>query len=200
MPIVKEHISLVVIGHLDSGKSTLCGNLLYKCGFVDDKTFKKIENETQKWDRISFKYAWIMDKFKYEREHGFNIDISIKSFESPKYKFTIINTPGHKDYIKNMIAGVSQAEVAILTVSSYNNENDDGILKDGLTRQSLVIAFTFGIKQLIICINKIDDKLIEYFEDRYNKIKKDLSTTLSKVGYKPKKIKFIPVSGIMVII
>jgi len=195
MPKAKEHISLVVIGHVDAGKSTTTGHLIYKCGGIDKRTIEKFEKEAAEMGKQSFKYAWVMDKLKAERERGITIDIALWKFESPKYTFTVIDAPGHRDFIKNMITGTSQADVAILVIASGTGEFEAGIAKDGQTREHALLAFTLGVKQMIVCINKIDDKSVNYSKDRYEEIKKELSAYLSKVGYKPKKIKFIPISG-----
>ncbi len=195
MPKAKDHISLVVIGHVDAGKSTTTGHLIYKCGGIDKRTIEKFEKEAAEIGRQSFKYAWVMDKLKAERERGITIDIALWKFESPKYVFTVIDAPGHRDFIKNMITGTSQADVAILVVASGTGEFEAGIAKDGQTREHALLAFTLGVTQMIVCINKIDDKSVNYSKDRYEEIKTELSSYLARVGYKPKKIKFIPISG-----
>jgi len=186
---------LVVIGHVDAGKSTTTGHLIYKCGGIDKRTIEKFEKEAAEMGKVSFKYAWVMDKLKAERERGITIDIALWKFESPKYVFTVIDAPGHRDFIKNMITGTSQADVAILVIASGTGEFEAGIAKDGQTREHALLAFTLGVKQMIVCVNKIDDKSVNYSKDRFEEIKKEVSAYLAKVGYKPKKIKFIPISG-----
>jgi len=191
----KIHINLVVIGHVDSGKSTSTGHLIYKCGGIDKRTIEKFEKEAAEMGKASFKYAWVMDKLKSERERGITIDISLWQFESPKYHFTIIDAPGHRDFIKNMITGTSQADCAILMIASPQGEFEAGISKEGQTREHALLAFTLGVKQMIVCMNKIDEKSVNYSEERYNEIKKEVSDFLKKVGYKPDGILFIPISG-----
>merc|ERR1712146_749516 len=145
--------------------------------------------------KSSFKYAWVLDKLKAERERGITIDIALWKFESPKFHFTIIDAPGHRDFIKNMITGTSQADVAILIIASPTGEFEAGISKDGQTREHALLANTLGVKQMIVAINKMDDKSVKYSKDRYEEIKNEVSGYLKKVGYKPAKIPFIPISG-----
>ena len=191
----KTHINLVVIGHVDSGKSTSTGHLIYKCGGIDKRTIEKFEKEAAEAGKASFKYAWVMDKLKSERERGITIDISLWQFESPKYHFTIIDAPGHRDFIKNMITGTSQADCAILMIASPQGEFEAGISKEGQTREHALLSFTLGVKQMIVCMNKMDEKTVNYSEERYTEIKKEVSDFLKKVGYKPDNINFIPISG-----
>ena len=191
----KVHINLVVIGHVDSGKSTSTGHLIYKCGGIDKRTIEKFEKEAAEMGKSSFKYAWVMDKLKSERERGITIDISLWQFETPKYHFTIIDAPGHRDFIKNMITGTSQADCAILMIASPQGEFEAGISKEGQTREHALLSFTLGVKQMIVCCNKIDEKSMNYSEERYLEIKKEVSDFLKKVGYKPDAIPFIPISG-----
>jgi len=142
----KLHVSLVVIGHVDSGKSTTTGHLIYKCGGIDKRVIEKFEKESAELGKSSFKYAWVLDKLKAERERGITIDISLWKFETQKYTFTIIDAPGHRDFIKNMITGTSQADVAILMIASPQGEFEAGISKDGQTREHALLAFTLGVK------------------------------------------------------
>eukprot|EP00997_Jenningsia_sp_PLL12_P011199 NODE_871_length_1400_cov_126.217617_g726_i0.p1 GENE.NODE_871_length_1400_cov_126.217617_g726_i0~~NODE_871_length_1400_cov_126.217617_g726_i0.p1 ORF type:complete len:458 (+),score=133.71 NODE_871_length_1400_cov_126.217617_g726_i0:185-1375(+) len=143
----------------------------------------------------SFKYAWVLDKLKAERERGITIDIALWKFETAKSDFTIIDAPGHRDFIKNMITGTSQADVAILMISSPQGEFEAGISKDGQTREHALLSFTMGVKQMIVAINKMDEKTVAYSEARYIEIKKEVTDFLKKIGYNPEKISFIPISG-----
>jgi len=191
----KQHVSLVVIGHVDSGKSTSTGHLIYKCGGIDKRTIEKYEKEAEEMGKGSFKYAWVLDKLKAERERGITIDIALWKFESEKSVFTIIDAPGHRDFIKNMITGTSQADVAILMIASPAGEFESGWSKEGQTREHALLAFTMGVKQMIVCCNKMDAKGAEYKEDRYNEIKAEVSAYLKQVGYKIDTVPFIPISG-----
>jgi elongation factor 1-alpha len=189
------HVNLVVVGHVDAGKSTTTGHLIYKCGGIDKRTIEKFEKESSEMGKSSFKYAWVLDKLKAERERGITIDIALWKFETTKYYFTIIDAPGHRDFIKNMITGTSQADVAILVIASGVGEFEAGYAKTGQTREHALLAYTLGVKQMICLINKMDDKSVKYSKDRYQEIQGEMKNFLKTVGYKPKKIPFIPISG-----
>jgi elongation factor 1-alpha len=191
----KQHISLVVIGHVDAGKSTTTGHLIYKLGGIDKRTLEKFEKEAQEKGKGSFKYAWVMDKLKAERERGITIDIALWKFETPKYNYTVIDAPGHRDFIKNMITGTSQADVALLVIASGTGEFEAGIAKNGQTREHALLAFTLGVKQMIVGVNKMDDKSVNYSQSRFEEIKTEVSGFLKKIGYNPAVIPFIPISG-----
>jgi len=191
----KVHINLVVIGHVDSGKSTTTGHLIYKCGGIDKRTIEKFEKEANEMGKGSFKYAWVLDKLKAERVRGITIDIALWKFETKKYYFTIIDAPGHRDFIKNMITGTSQADCAILMIAAGQGEFEAGYAKNGQTREHALLAFTLGVKEMIVTINKMDDKSVNYDEKRYNEISEELKKFLAKCGYNVKKINFVPISG-----
>jgi elongation factor 1-alpha len=191
----KQHVNLVVIGHVDSGKSTTTGHLIYKCGGIDKRVIEKFEKEAAEMGKGSFKYAWVMDKLKAEKERGITIDISLWKFQTGKYDFTIIDAPGHRDFIKNMITGTSQADVAILIIDSTTGGFEAGISKDGQTREHALLAQTLGVRQMIVCLNKFDDKTVNYGQGRYDEIVKEVASYLKKVGYNPDKVPFVPISG-----
>jgi elongation factor 1-alpha len=191
----KIHVNLVVIGHVDAGKSTTTGHLIYKCGGIDKRTIEKFEKEAAELGKSSFKYAWVLDNLKAERERGITIDIALWKFESPCYYFTVIDAPGHRDFIKNMITGTSQADAAVLVIDSSQGGFEAGISKDGQTREHALLAYTLGVKQLIVACNKMDDTTVMYAESRYEEIKQEVAAYLKKVGYKPMKIPFVPISG-----
>jgi len=191
----KIHINIVVIGHVDSGKSTSTGHLIYKCGGIDKRAIEKFEKEAQEMGKGSFKYAWVLDKLKAERERGITIDIALWKFKTGKYYVTIIDAPGHRDFIKNMITGTSQADCAVLIVASSTGEFEAGISKNGQTREHALLAYTLGVKQLIVGVNKIDNTEPPYSEPRFNEIVKEVKTYVKKVGYDPKTVAFVPISG-----
>ncbi|KAM6523925.1 translation elongation factor EF-1 alpha [Fusarium solani] len=189
----KTHLNVVVIGHVDSGKSTTTGHLIYQCGGIDKRTIEKFEKEAAELGKGSFKYAWVLDKLKAERERGITIDIALWKFETPRYYVTVIDAPGHRDFIKNMITGTSQADCAILIIAAGTGEFEAGISKDGQTREHALLAYTLGVKNLIVAINKMDTT--KWSESRYQEIIKETSNFIKKVGYNPKAVAFVPISG-----
>jgi len=191
----KIHINIVVIGHVDSGKSTTTGHLIYKCGGIDKRTIEKFEKEAQEMGKGSFKYAWVLDKLKAERERGITIDIALWKFETAKFYITIIDAPGHRDFIKNMITGTSQADCAVLVVACGTGEFEAGISKNGQTREHALLAYTLGVKQLIVACNKMDTTDPPYSETRFNEVTTEVANYIKKIGYNPKAVAFVPISG-----
>uniref|UniRef100_A0A8C9M0Q4 Elongation factor 1-alpha n=1 Tax=Piliocolobus tephrosceles TaxID=591936 RepID=A0A8C9M0Q4_9PRIM len=180
----KTHINIVIIGHVDSGKSTTTDRLIYKCGGIDNRTIEKFEKEAAEMGKGSFKYAWVLDKLKAERERGITIDISLWKFETSKCCVTIIGAPGHRDFIKNMITGTSQADCAVLIVAAGVGEFEHALL-----------AYTLAVKQLIVGVNKTDSTEPPYSQKRYEEIVKEVSTCIKKIGYNPDTVAFVPISG-----
>ncbi|MEM3873663.1 MAG: translation elongation factor EF-1 subunit alpha [Candidatus Bathyarchaeia archaeon] len=191
----KPHLNLVIMGHVDHGKSTTTGHMLYLAGVVDERTVKQYEEEARKLGKETFKFAWILDNLKEERERGLTIDLRFLKFETKKYYFTIIDAPGHRDFVKNMITGASQADGAILFVSAKRGEFEAGIGPGGQTREHAFLAFTLGVNQLVVAINKMDDPTVNWSQERYNEVKNEVSRMLKMVGYKVEKIPFVPTSG-----
>ena len=144
----------------------------------------------------SFKYAWVLDKLKAERERGITIDISLWKFETSKYYVTIIDAPGHRDFIKNMITGTSQADCAVLIVAAGVGEFEAGISKNGQTHEHALLAYTLGVKQLIVGVNKMDSTEPPYSQKRCEEIVKEVSTCIKKIGYNPDPVAFVPISGL----
>ncbi|MFP3161700.1 MAG: translation elongation factor EF-1 subunit alpha [Acidilobus sp.] len=191
----KPHLNLVVIGHIDHGKSTLTGHLLFRLGFIDPKVMQQIEEQAKQAGKESFKYAWILDKMKEERERGITIDLSFMRFETKKYYFTIIDAPGHRDFVKNMITGASQADAALLVVSARKGEFEAGMSPEGQTREHILLARTLGIEQVIVAVNKMDAPDVSYSQQRYNEIVNTLKKYFKSIGYNPDVIPFVPVSA-----
>jgi len=191
----KTHLNLVVIGHVDHGKSTTMGHFLYKVGAIDERTLKTYEEEAKKIGKESFKYAWVLDRIKEERERGLTIDLAFQKFETKKYFFTLIDAPGHRDFVKNMITGASQADAAVLVVSAKKGEAEVGISPGGQTREHGYLSFVLGIRQLVVLINKMDDSTVNWSKERYDEVRQQAADLLKTIGYDVSKIHFIPVSG-----
>ena len=190
----KPHMNLVVVGHVDNGKSTIVGHLLVDMGVIDQRTidsFAKESEETGKGD--TFKYAWVLDSIKDERERGITIDLAFQKFETSKYFYTLIDAPGHRDFIKNMITGASEADAAILVVSVKPGETEAATDPGGQAREHAFLSRTLGVSQIVVALNKMDDS--GYSEARYNEVKEIVEKMLKLVGYNLSKISFIPVSG-----
>jgi elongation factor 1-alpha len=199
----KQHVSIVVAGHVDAGKSSLTGRLLYDMGGIDERTMEKLRKKAEENGKPSFAFAYYLDNQKAEQERGITIACNTKEFYTERYHYTIIDAPGHRDFIKNMITGSSQADVALLLCPADGGSFIASIAKGdhktgevpGQTRNHARLLNLLGIKQLIVGINKMDDKSVNYSEDRYNEIKNEVSGFLKKIGYNPNKIPFIPISG-----
>ncbi len=186
MAAEKPHMNLAMIGHIDHGKSTLVGRLMYETGAVPEHIIEKFKQEAKAKGKESFAFAWVMDTLKEERERGITIDVAHKRFDTDKYYFTIVDCPGHRDFVKNMITGASQADAAILVVSA----------KDGVqaqTKEHVFLSRTLGINQIIIAMNKMDE--VDYSEERFTAVKNELTQLLKMVGYKPEEMHFIPTSA-----
>jgi len=171
------------------------GALLIETGAVTDREARELEKLAKEYDRDSWSYAFVFDKLKEERQRGITIDLAFRKFETPNKYFTIIDAPGHADFVKNMITGASQADAAILVVSGKKGEMEVGIAANGQTREHAYLAQTLGVKQLVVAINKADN--YDYSEDRYKEVKEAVSDLLKNIGFPVKKIPFVPVSGLM---
>jgi elongation factor 1-alpha len=191
----KEHLNLLVMGHVDHGKSTLVGHLMYLAGNLDPRYLATLEEEAKKSGKEFAKFAWLGDKLKEERERDMTIDLSFWKFETPKYFFTIIDAPGHRDFVKNMITGASQADCAILVISAKRGEYEAGMGAGGQTREHAFLAKTLGVNQLIIAVNKMDDPTVNYSEQRFNEVKDGALKFLKMIGYDTSKIHVIPISA-----
>ena len=183
------------MGHVDHGKSTTTGHLLYANGSIDQRTIKAFEDEAAKMGKGTFKYAWVLDNLKEERERGVTIDLRFLKFNTQKFDFTVIDAPGHRDFVKNMITGASQADAAVLFCSAKKGEFEAGIGPGGQTREHAFLAFTLGVRQIVVAINKMDDNTVNWSEERYTEIKNEVTRMLRMTGFKVDKVNYIPTSG-----
>jgi len=181
----KEHFNVVFIGHVDHGKSTTVGRLLFDAGTVGEQEMRKLKEKAAEAGKAGFEFAYVMDNLKEERERGVTIDLSHKKFESDKYEFTIIDAPGHADFIKNMITGVAQADAAVLVVAATDGVNEQ-------TKEHAYLSKTFGIDQLIVAVNKMDMK--DYSEARFKEVSGEMEKLLTPLGFK--SIKYIPIASL----
>jgi elongation factor 1-alpha len=192
----KPHLNLIVTGHVDHGKSTSMGHFLFDQGAVDQRTIDEFARESEKTGAgDSFKYAWVLDQLKDERERGVTIDLAFQRFETQKYFYTLIDAPGHRDFIKNMITGASEADAAVMVVSAKTGEKDTALGPGGQAREHAFLLKTLGVNQLVVAINKMDDQTVKYSEKMYNDAKMDVENLLKASGYNTTKIRFIPISG-----
>ena len=185
--VEKEHMNLAMIGHIDHGKSTLLGRLLTEAGAIDPHLIEEYRKKAEAIGKATFEYAWVMDTLKDERERGITIDVAHQRFDTNKYYYTIVDCPGHRDFVKNMITGTSQADAAVLVVDAK-----DGIMAQ--TKEHVFLSRTLGVTQLIIAVNKMDR--VNYDQKRYEELKKDILALLKTVGYKEEHVTFLPVSAI----
>ena len=184
----KPHLNLVFIGHVDHGKSTTVGRILYDTGSIEPHELENLKKLAEQMGKATFEFAFVMDQVKEERERGLTIDVAHKRFDTDKYYFTIIDAPGHRDFVKNMITGTSQADGAVLVVGAA-----EGV--QAQTREHVFLAKTLGVEQIIVAINKMDATKPEYNEARFNELKNEVTVLLKGVGYKVDRIPFIPISS-----
>jgi len=185
----KPHLNLVFIGHVDHGKSTLVGRTLYETGALKDHVIDEYKKEAEEKGKGTFAFAWAMDKLKEERDRGLTIDVMHQRFDTDKFYFTIIDAPGHRDFVKNMITGTSQADAAVLVVAA-----PEGVMAQ--TREHTFLARTLGVDQLIVAVNKMDATKPEFSEDRFNEVDQEVSKLLKSVGYRDEQYEIIPISAL----
>lgn len=190
MAKTKEHINLVFIGHVDHGKSTTVGRLLYDTGNIDEQAMRKLKEKAEQLGKKGFEFAFVMDNLKEEQERGVTIDLSHKRFDTDKYYFTIIDAPGHKDFIKNMITGASQADCAVIVVAA-----NDGV--NAQTIEHLRLSKIFGVGQLLVAVNKMDISGVDWSEKRYKDVVEDVKKHAVQAGWKVDKLRFIPVASLL---
>ena len=184
----KPHINVVFVGHVDHGKSTTVGRLMYDSGNIPEQDMRKLKDLAQQVGKVGFEFAFVMDNLKEERERGVTIDLSHKKFITTKYEYTVIDAPGHRDFIKNMITGASQADVAFLVVAA-----PDSVMAQ--TKEHAFLLKTFGVNQLAVIVNKMD--VVKYDKARFETVKAEISTLLKTVGYKVENVTFIPAASFL---
>uniref|UniRef100_A0A671RQJ0 Pyridoxal-dependent decarboxylase domain-containing protein 1-like n=1 Tax=Sinocyclocheilus anshuiensis TaxID=1608454 RepID=A0A671RQJ0_9TELE len=193
----KEHVNVVFIGHVDAGKSTIGGQIMYLTGMVDKRTLEKYEKEAKEKNRETWYLSWALDTNQEERDKGKTVEVGRAYFETEKRHFTILDAPGHKSFVPNMIGGASQADLAVLVISARKGEFETGFEKGGQTREHAMLAKTAGVKHLIVLVNKMDDPTVNWSLERYEECKEKLVPFLKKVGFNPRKdVNFMPCSGL----
>jgi len=183
----KQNMNVVFVGHVDAGKSTIVGQMMFQSGVVPEQEMKKLREEAEKHGKVGFEFAYIMDKIKEERERGVTIDLAYKKIMTPKRQITVIDAPGHRDFVKNMITGASQADSAFLVIAAPAGVQPQ-------TTEHLWLLRTMGVKNLCVAVNKMD--AVEYKEDKFNEVKKGVGELLTQVGINAEQTTFIACSGL----
>ena len=184
----KPHLNVVFVGHVDHGKSTTVGRLMFDAGVIPEQDMRKLKELAQQVGKAGFEFAFVMDNLKEERERGVTIDLSHKKFTTKNYDCTIIDAPGHRDFIKNMITGASQADAAFLVVAA-----PDGVMAQ--TKEHVFLLKTFGVNQLSVVVNKMD--VVKYDQAKFNAVKDEIGNLIKSVGYKPENVQFIPTASFL---
>jgi len=192
----KEHLNIVFIGHVDAGKSTFGGNILYITGMVDKRTMEKYEREAKEQGRDSWYLSWALDSTPQERAKGKTVEVGRAFFETDARRYTILDAPGHKTFVPSMISGAAQADVAVLVVSARKGEFETGFERGGQTREHIMLVKTAGVTKLVIVINKMDDPTVNWSKARYEEIKEKITPFAKGAGFNPKTdITFMPLSA-----
>ncbi|KAL2354839.1 P-loop containing nucleoside triphosphate hydrolase protein [Cryomyces antarcticus] len=192
----KEHVNVIFLGHVDAGKSTLGGSILYATGMVDERTMEKYKREAKEAGRETWYLSWALDLTKEERSKGKTVEVGRGFFETEKRRYSILDAPGHKTFVPNMIGGASQADVGVLVISARKGEYETGFEKGGQTREHAMLAKTQGVNKLVVVVNKMDDPTVQWSQERFNECTKKLEVFLKGVGYNPKTdLTFMPISA-----
>ena len=192
----KEHVNVIFLGHVDAGKSTLGGSILYATGMVDERTMDKYKRESKELGRETWYLSWALDQTKEERSKGKTVEVGRGFFETEKRRYSILDAPGHKTYVPNMVSGASQADVGVLVISARKGEYETGFEKGGQTREHAVLAKTQGVNKLVIAVNKMDDPTVEWSKERYTECISKLTNFLKGLGYNPKTdLTFMPIAA-----
>ncbi|KAH6808572.1 Translation elongation factor EF1A/initiation factor IF2gamma family protein [Perilla frutescens var. hirtella] len=194
----KRHLNVVFIGHVDAGKSTIGGQILYLSGQVDERTIQKYEKEAKDKSRESWYMAYIMDTNEEERVKGKTVEVGRAHFETETTRFTILDAPGHKSYVPNMISGASQADIGVLVISARKGEFETGYERGGQTREHVQLAKTLGVSKLLVVVNKMDEPTVKWSKERFDEIESKMGSFLKSSGYNVKKdVQFLPISGLV---
>ena len=193
----KTPLSIVFIGHVDSGKSTICGRMMMDLGKVDARVIEKYKKEAAEKNRESWWIAYVMDINEEEKQKGKTVEVGRVYYETANKRITLFDAPGHSNYVPNMIMGAAMADVGILVISAKKGEFESGFAKGGQTTEHIILSKTLGIKKLIIVINKMDEVSVKWNKDRFLEIKKELSPFLMQIGYNPDTTTWIPISGLL---
>ncbi len=180
----KPHINVIFVGHVDHGKSTTVGRMFFDSGAVDEQTMRKLKEKAQELGKAGFEFAFVMDNLKEEQQRGVTIDLSYKKLLTQKYEITVIDAPGHKDFVKNMITGSSQADCAYLVVAAA-----EGAMAQ--TKEHMWLCKTLGVEQMVVLVNKMDT--VKYDQAKFNEVKEQLTKLLGSAGYKD--VPFIPIAA-----
>jgi elongation factor 1 alpha-like protein len=191
----KSHLNMLIMGHVDAGKSTLMGHMLVKTGNVDNRTLHKYQRESKEMGKGSFAFAWVLDSHEDERTRGVTVDVAVNHFDTPTKHVTLLDAPGHRAFVSNMISGAAQADVAVLVVPAPENEFDSAFAEHGQTREHAILARSLGVNQLIVAVNKLD--LMDWSEARFKAIGERLIPFLKSTGYRESSIRMVPVSGLI---
>lgn len=194
--LVKEHLNIVFVGHVDAGKSTMGGNILFLSGMVDKRTMEKYEREAKEAGRESWYLSWALDSTPQERAKGKTVEVGRAYFETASRRYTILDAPGHKTYVPSMISGAAQADVAILVISARKGEFETGFERGGQTREHIMLVKTAGVGKVVCVINKMDDTTVQWQKSRYEEIKEKMGPFFRAAGFSPKTdVTFMPVSA-----
>ena len=190
---VKPHLNLVVVGHVDAGKSTLMGHLLYLLGHVSQRQMHRFQQDSKQAGKASFAFAWVLDAHEEERTRGITVDVAVNHFETAHRQVTLLDAPGHKDFIPNMISGAAQADVAVLVVDATPSGFDDGFIDGGQTKEHAILVRSLGVSELVVAVNKMDS--VGWARDRFEAVREQLLPFLRQTGFKDKNVRFVPCSG-----
>jgi elongation factor 1 alpha-like protein len=193
---VKPRLSMVILGHVDAGKSTMMGQVLVQLSKINQRTVMKYQKQAAEIGKASFALAWIMDEDESERERGVTMDVATKTISTPKYDVTILDAPGHKDFVPEMISGAASADVGLLVVAATTGEFESGFDQRGQTREHILLSRGLGVSQLLVAVNKLDAAETPWDRERFKQIKRTLEPFLINCGYKAERIRFVPVSGL----